>query len=869
MSGIAGKRCVLAATVVIFLLSIPLLPAYGSGVGDVEIHLNGGADVAYIGRMNTVEIWIMNDQAIAGLSMGFEFNIARAYAFDSSYGAFGYVNPENGAVGKFNLYHGETAHITNQSPDSILIAGVASMTNYYLPANPNHRLCYTMQVYIEPRQDELPGGFCIDNIFFPPGGEWLFNEGSTSYPPTYQGQENSSPENPDAPPICFDIVYPDVSNFGFYQLDWCGDDGAVILENSTWGLFSFDYISDTVNTFYVNVSMSRPGDNLTWVMKNLPLFPTLTSILRSDGAHIDLSEIGVATGDTAGPIEYVFSMTTEPLNSKPTAPIAAAAFQPVARRALEQTEEMGSFTAPGTPVAIAVPGSAWLVGATRGRMDPAADSARRVQEAHKHCYAGACARSLHWLNQVHQLGIEGTAQQIYDSLVARNVSQPGQGGPYSRDEWTQYKNTYARAISGNKIVTKVWDGGDYMPALEGIAESNENFLDWLKREIRTEDVEIAYAYDAGGAHIVTAAEVFEDSLGNIYVKYRDDEQQADSIRGDGGIKSTRIVPRTDGKYGFDSENNFIYFALSESVESITTGGNGARDTVRNVTDIHQGAFGNPKTANDLHFRLYTDTDVKGWTVKIPAFGSATSAADGTRDVVVSAEKGSVPYCTYLKVESELYLNNWNQVNMRDIEWTRDSAGGSGKARQAVKAAPDFGWLIDAPVQVSPGVYRHHISICNYDATEAFKLANIGFLPIDTYYDDISALVLPDFPVTQPAIVLGPGGCLNYDMVVNTPVEHVYGHFHIVTLAGDTLIEDWFDHPTGGPPSLCGDANGDDQINLADAVYLINYVFKGGPAPEPLCVGDANGDGAVNLADAVYLINYIFKGGLPPVEDCCP
>jgi len=51
--------------------------------------------------------------------------------------------------------------------------------------------------------------------------------------------------------------------------------------------------------------------------------------------------------------------------------------------------------------------------------------------------------------------------------------------------------------------------------------------------------------------------------------------------------------------------------------------------------------------------------------------------------------------------------------------------------------------------------------------------------------------------------------------------------------------------------------------------VINYIFKGGPAPDPECAGDANGDEAVNLADAVYLINYIFKGGAAPVDPCCP
>jgi len=69
--------------------------------------------------------------------------------------------------------------------------------------------------------------------------------------------------------------------------------------------------------------------------------------------------------------------------------------------------------------------------------------------------------------------------------------------------------------------------------------------------------------------------------------------------------------------------------------------------------------------------------------------------------------------------------------------------------------------------------------------------------------------------------------------------------------------------------ICGDANSDETINIGDAVHLINYIFKGGPAPEPLCVGDGNGDDAINIGDAVHLINYIFKGGPAPVEPCCP
>ncbi len=65
--------------------------------------------------------------------------------------------------------------------------------------------------------------------------------------------------------------------------------------------------------------------------------------------------------------------------------------------------------------------------------------------------------------------------------------------------------------------------------------------------------------------------------------------------------------------------------------------------------------------------------------------------------------------------------------------------------------------------------------------------------------------------------------------------------------------------------VCGDVDGDQSVNILDAVYLINYIFKGGPAPVPMDAADANLDGAINIGDPVYLINFIFRGGPPP----CP
>jgi hypothetical protein len=67
--------------------------------------------------------------------------------------------------------------------------------------------------------------------------------------------------------------------------------------------------------------------------------------------------------------------------------------------------------------------------------------------------------------------------------------------------------------------------------------------------------------------------------------------------------------------------------------------------------------------------------------------------------------------------------------------------------------------------------------------------------------------------------------------------------------------------------LCGDANGDGSHSVADVVYLVSYVFKGGPSPAPIESGDANCDGEINVGDAVYLLNNIFRGGPQPCANC--
>jgi hypothetical protein len=69
------------------------------------------------------------------------------------------------------------------------------------------------------------------------------------------------------------------------------------------------------------------------------------------------------------------------------------------------------------------------------------------------------------------------------------------------------------------------------------------------------------------------------------------------------------------------------------------------------------------------------------------------------------------------------------------------------------------------------------------------------------------------------------------------------------------------------PFVCGDADGDGQVSVADVVFLVSYMFQQGNPPEPPALGDLDCSGSINIADIVYLINYIFREGPAPCSGC--
>jgi subtilisin family serine protease len=97
-----------------------------------------------------------------------------------------------------------------------------------------------------------------------------------------------------------------------------------------------------------------------------------------------------------------------------------------------------------------------------------------------------------------------------------------------------------------------------------------------------------------------------------------------------------------------------------------------------------------------------------------------------------------------------------------------------------------------------------------------------------------------------------------------------GRWELATTMVSTIFPQYADCGTADIHlGTCGDADGNLTVDIADAVYLVNYIFDDGPAPvpEPLAAGDVNCDNLISLTDVVYLVNYIFGGGPAPCAGC--
>jgi hypothetical protein len=59
---------------------------------------------------------------------------------------------------------------------------------------------------------------------------------------------------------------------------------------------------------------------------------------------------------------------------------------------------------------------------------------------------------------------------------------------------------------------------------------------------------------------------------------------------------------------------------------------------------------------------------------------------------------------------------------------------------------------------------------------------------------------------------------------------------------------------------CGDANGDNKTNLRDISFIINHLYRQGPAPDPEQSADVDKNETINLLDVSGIIDFLYRGG---------
>jgi len=200
-----------------------------------------------------------------------------------------------------------------------------------------------------------------------------------------------------------------------------------------------------------------------------------------------------------------------------------------------------------------------------------------LQEEAARCFPGSMARSLDWLNREYKLGANKSIEDIYKELRDKVKDVAGTTVEKATAQ-IRLKDEYADATFG-KIVTKVYDPLGFVNRIPGVKERGpdvETLVEWLTREIETEDVELAYFWRKGtdgattdGAHIVTLVGVYETKDGKIKVRYRHDDHQGDDAKGDTEVMEAELYLKDD-VYRFGSDQSLVWYGASESVPEPAT-----------------------------------------------------------------------------------------------------------------------------------------------------------------------------------------------------------------------------------------------------------------------------------------------------------
>ena len=266
-----------------------------------------------------------------------------------------------------------------------------------------------------------------------------------------------------------------------------------------------------------------------------------------------------------------------------------------------------------------------------------------------------------------------------------------------------------------------------------------------------------------------------------------------------------------------------------------------------------GDFARDESDNEMDgtYGIGIEPDVEG----APGFGSGASF-DGTIDGVVDLGAES-PLGTLL---SDFTITAWifptdPTGKNRIIGSLQPNGWGFGPVDGTTLQITTFGVKdYDAAVELPLDTWSHVAVVLDVDANASFYVdgALVGESPAGG-------------PARESADNFYIGRASNAEEYFTGRIDEVAVFTGSLTEEGiaDVMENGALGGSPGGSEFVRGDADASGAINITDGIFVLNFLFLGGPTPSCSDAADADDSGAINITDGIYILNFLFLGGDDP------
>jgi len=265
--------------------------------GDVLIRFDGFfGKTLFIGKQNTLEIWVKNDKPIKELSLAFELKCSGSISPIDWTQNHGTITPYNGPPNALKIvpeaFKNEcdswltSAEFRGQKKDTLIISAQSmDETECVLAYHPVHVLLYSLQLKIPWDRNLIGETIAITSISIPTENEWYFTQSNPPlvYPPFYNNCDNIDQLNPDAPADTFDITIDGKCKSDMDYLEFHKDRQRISYNLRRWLMERFKNFGST------NIKNSE--DN--YILRKMNGIKIISAKMRYEGDYTDLEELGV------------------------------------------------------------------------------------------------------------------------------------------------------------------------------------------------------------------------------------------------------------------------------------------------------------------------------------------------------------------------------------------------------------------------------------------------------------------------------------------------------------------------------------------------------------------------------------------------